>query len=160
MVGPRFGWRMPFRVVALPALVCAVLCRLLLADPRAERRRKREEEAAASANPAFSAWMGGEEASPAGYVRMEELDFTKFRRILDVRTNMLIFAQSLPGCIPLSCIVTFLADYLAVEQGMKVQASTAVTATFGVSCLCFAVSGGLVGQRLYNQRKDQLPLMI
>jgi len=160
IVGPRLGWRAPFRIVALPALVCAVLVRLLLVDPRTERREKRAREESAVQNPAFAAWMGGEEASPAGYVRMEELDFTKFRRILDVRTNMLIFAQALPGCIPLSCIVTFLADYLAVEQGMKVQASTAVTAVFGVSCLCFAVTGGILGQQLYNRRKDRLPLLI
>mmetsp|Transcript_101705 Transcript_101705/g.283170 ORF Transcript_101705/g.283170 Transcript_101705/m.283170 type:complete len:528 (-) Transcript_101705:167-1750(-) len=160
IVGPRFGWRSPFKIVAFPALACAVLVRVLLVDPRTERREKRAKEASAVENPAFAAWMGGEEASPAGYVRMEELDFTKFRRILDVRTNMLVFAQALPGCIPLSCIVTFLADYLAVEQGMKVQASTAVTAVFGVSCLCFAVSGGIFGQRLYSRRKDKLPLLI
>mmetsp|Transcript_72477 Transcript_72477/g.183152 ORF Transcript_72477/g.183152 Transcript_72477/m.183152 type:complete len:568 (+) Transcript_72477:97-1800(+) len=160
IIGPKYGWRVPFRVMAVPALACAVLVRLLLVDPRTVKLKKRAQEEAASANPAFSAWLGGEDANPSGYVRIEELDFLKFKRILDVRTNMLIFAQALPGCIPLSCIVTFLSDYLAVEQGMKVQASTAVTAVFGVSCLCFAVGGGLVGQKLYNQRKDQLPLMI
>jgi len=147
-------------MVAIPSLVFAVLVRLLLKDPRTVKREKRAREEAATSNPAFSAWMGGAEASPSGYVRMEELDFTKFMRILDLRTNMLVFAQSLPGCIPLSCIVTFLADYLSVEQGMQVQASTAVTATFGVSCLCFAVSGGLFGQRIYSKRKDLLPLLI
>lgn len=160
IIGPKLGWRVPFRIVAVPALVCAVLVRLFLVDPRTARLKKRAQEEAASANPAFSAWFGGEDATPTGYVRMEELDFTKFMRILDVRTNMLIFAQALPGCIPLSCIVTFLSDYLSVEQGMQVQASTAVTAVFGVSCLCFAVSGGLFGQQLYNLRKEYLPMAI
>merc|ERR1719181_2577800 len=91
---------------------------------------------------------------------MEELDFGKFKKVLHVRTNMLVFMQSLPGCIPLSCIVTFLADYLVNEQGMKVQASTAVTAVFGVSCLCFAMSGGFIGNRLYNTKRDLLPVMM
>merc|ERR1711988_873034 len=95
-----------------------------------------------------------------GCMSMEDLDFSKFKKVLDVRSNMLVFAQSLPGCIPLSCITTFLADYLAVEQGMKVQASTAVTAVFGVSCLCFALGGGMVGSRLYNTRRDLVPVLM
>lgn len=162
IVGPRAGWRVPYRIVAVPAFLCAFLVRLCLVDPREERRAKAERDKLNNvSNPAFNAWMGGKEA-PAGegYVRLEELDFGKFKKVLDVRTNMLVFAQSLPGCIPLSCIVTFLADYLVVEQGMAVQASTAVTAVFGVSCLCFALTGGTVGQGLYNRRKDQLCLLM
>eukprot|EP00927_Polykrikos_kofoidii_P065154 TRINITY_DN60942_c0_g1_i1.p1 TRINITY_DN60942_c0_g1~~TRINITY_DN60942_c0_g1_i1.p1 ORF type:complete len:555 (+),score=87.69 TRINITY_DN60942_c0_g1_i1:258-1922(+) len=160
IVGPRFGWRVPFRAVAIPALVCAVLCRLFLKDPRTLRREKQAREATSVNNPAFAAWSGGEEVKGGSYVRMEDLDFGKFKRILLVRTNVLVFAQCMPGCIPLSCIVTFLADYLAVEKGMKVQASTAVTAAFGVSCLCFAVSGSMLGQWLYDRRKDQLPMLL
>lgn len=160
VVGPRLGWRAPFRIVAIPALLCAVVVRLVLADPRTMQQKQAKKEGGAVNNPAFSAWTGGEDADTTGYVRMEELDFTKFMKILDVPTNVIIFAQSLPGCIPLSCITTFLADYLSVEQGMQVQASTLVTAIFGVSCLCFAVSGGLIGQRVYNKRKDHLPLLM
>lgn len=159
LVGPRYGWRMPFRIIAIPALICAVLVRLFLVDPRTVKLKKKAQEEASS-NQGYSAWLGGQDVSTAGYVRMDELDFFKFRRILDVRTNLLIFAQALPGCIPLSCITTFLADYLAVEQGMQVQASTVVTAVFGVSCLCFAVSGGLFGGKLYSRRKDLLPMVI
>lgn len=160
IVGPRFGWRVPFRIVALPALACAVVVRLFLVDPRTAQRLKRSKEEAEIQNPAFAAWLGGEEATPSGYIRMDELDFTKFRRILDLKSNLLIFAQSLPGCIPLSVIVTFLPDFFAVEQGMKVTSSTVVTAIFGLSCLGFAVSGSLLGQRLYNRRKDLMPLLI
>lgn len=160
VVGPRWGWRAPFRIVALPAFCCAALVRVFLVDPRSVRRAKLAKEDAALNNPAFSAWLGGKEESNPGYVRMEELDFGKFKRILHVRSNLLVFAQSLPGCIPLSCIVTFLADYLAVEQGMKVQASTAITAIFGVSCLCFALSGGMVGQHLLTTRRQHLPYLM
>merc|ERR1711879_222853 len=44
--------------------------------------------------------------------------------------------------------------------GMQVQASTAVTAIFGVSCLCFALSGGMLGQRLLNGHRQHLPLLM
>jgi len=164
MVGPRLGWRVPFTFTSAPAFACAGMVWLLLEDPRTLRRQKiaREDSGAALSNPAFGAWLGsgGKEEVNPGYVRMEELDFSKFRRVLDVQTNKLIFLQSLPGCIPISCIVTFLADYLATEQGMKVQSSTAVTAVFGVSCLCFSLGGGAVGQRLYSSRREKLPLLL
>merc|ERR1719215_1299089 len=43
---------------------------------------------------------------------------------------------------------------------MQVQSSTMVTAAFGISALSFAIGGGIFGQKLYNQKKDQLPLLI
>lgn len=162
IIGPRYGWRAPFRIVAVPAFICAILVRVLLVDPRSEKRAKAAKEESVVHNQYAAAWLGGKEAETAGYVRMEELDFTKFKRVLDVRTNMLIFAQSLPGCIPLSCITTFMADYFVVEQGMKVTASTSVTAIFGISCLCFAFTGGMLGQRMMDNRekREQLPLLM
>lgn len=162
VIGPRYGWRVPYRIVALPAFACAALVRVLLVDPRTAKRAKAAREAQDTAvhNPAFSAFLGGKEEMSEGYMRMEELDFGKFKKVLHVRTNMLVFMQSLPGCIPLSCIVTFLSDYLSVEQGMQVQASTAVTAVFGVSCLGFALTGGMVGNRLYSTKRDMLPVLM
>lgn len=163
VVGPRYGWRVPYRIVSLPAFACAGLVWVLLKDPRTERlaKAKREAQGAAVHNPGFSAFLGEGGGDAAGCMRMEDLNFGKFKSILKVRTNTLVFAQALPGCIPLSCIVTFLSDYLAVEQGMKVQASTAVTAVFGVSCLCFGLTGGSIGNKLYNgPNRDKLPLLM
>lgn len=162
VVGPRYGWRTPYRIVALPAFVCAILVRVLLEDPREARRAKAAKEAQGAAvhNPFSSAFLGGQDMPGEGHMRMDELDFGKFKKVLQVRTNMLVFMQSLPGCIPLSCIVTFLSDYLAVEQGMKVEASTAITAVFGVSCLCFGMIGGTVGNRLYSTKREMLPVMM
>merc|ERR550537_791141 len=95
-----------------------------------------------------------------GHMRMEDLDFGKFRQVFKVKTNSLVFMQALPGCIPLSCITTFLSDYLSVEQGMKVEASTAITAFFGISCLCCGMTGGMIGNRLYNSDRDKVPLLM
>ncbi len=72
-------------------------------------------------------------------------DLSKFQKVFAVKSNVLVFAQAgcimtmelsgascnpspcsqlkaLPGCIPISVIVTFLADYLATDQGMAVEA--------------------------------------
>lgn len=151
VVGPKYGWRRPFTCVAIPALACALLVRLFLKDPRTQRKLKAKREQVV-ANEAFSAWSGGQDMIGEGHISIEDFDLTKFQKVLAVKSNKLIFAQALPGCIPISIIVTFLADYLVTEQGMDVQASTAVTATFGVSCLCFGIGGGILGQYLYNNR--------
>lgn len=37
-------------------------------------------------------------------------------------------------------------------QVAAVKASTAITAVFGMSCLCFGVAGGFIGQKLWNLR--------
>jgi len=164
VVGPRMGWRVPYRFVAVPAFACAILVRVLLEDPREAKRAKaaREAQGAAVHNPGFSAFLGssGQGEDMAGHMRMDELDFGKFKTVLRVRTNMLVFMQALPGCIPLSCIVTFLSDYLCNEQGMNVEASTAITAAFGASCLCFGMVGGTIGNRLFKTNRKMLAVMM
>lgn len=63
------------------------------------------------------AWAGGakrfaEIQQEQGYIRMEDLDFTKFRDVGAIKTNKYILLQAIPGCIPISLILTFLPDYL------------------------------------------------
>jgi len=154
MIGPRYGWRVPFTCVSIPTLICAVIVRLFVTDPRTKQKAKARRETPI-ANEAFSAWMGGADMVGEGHLSMEDLDLSKFQKVFAVRSNMLVFSQALPGCIPISVIVTFLADYLVSEHGMTVQASTGITAFFGISCLCFGIAGGVGGQTLYNlRRKD------
>ncbi|CAK9016203.1 unnamed protein product, partial [Durusdinium trenchii] len=119
VIGPTYGWRLPFTIIAIPTLVCAALVRLCLSDPRTQQKAKAKREEPVM-NEAFSAWMGGSEIRGEG-LSMEDLDLTKFQKVFAVKSNVLVFAQALPGCIPISVIVTFLADYLATDQGMAVE---------------------------------------
>lgn len=160
VLGPSLGWRAPFTIVSVPSIICAVVVRLFVTDPRTEQKKEAAAKSASSAaNAGFSAWMGTE-SPPPGCASMSELDVTKFRTVLRIPSNCLVLAQSLPGCIPMSIIATFLSDFLSTEQGMGVQASTTITAFFGISCLCCAMTGGAVGQRLFTTRQDQLALMM
>merc|ERR1712054_413323 len=60
VIGPRYGWRVPYRIVALPAFACAALVRVLLEDPREARRAKAAKEAQNMAvhNAHFAAFLG------------------------------------------------------------------------------------------------------
>lgn len=157
LVGPSYGWRVPYVCIALPAITLAVVSRVFLKDPRTKRK---QEAGGAALNAAFGAWSQNSAGDGQGHIRMEDLDFAKFRKIGLTKTNLYVLAQSLPGCIPISVITTFLSDYLCVEQGMNVTASTGVTAVFGISCLVANFGGGTIGQALYNQSKEQFCMVI
>jgi len=152
IVGPLYGWRVPFAVVAVPAIALAVLVKFTLKDPRAGKKSE------VQTHEWVNAWAGGRSVDPnainAGYINLEELDMSKFKDVGKIPVNKWLFLQAIPGCIPISVIVTFLSDYLTVQQRMDVKASTGITAVFGISCLIFSFQGGAIGQRLWNTNKN------
>jgi len=158
MVGPAYGWRIPFVVVSIPAMFLAVLVKLTLKDPRV--KGKKEVKSADWVN----AWAGGKHVDPnaisAGYISLEDLDMSKFKDVNKIPSNKWLFMQAIPGCIPISVIVTFLSDYLSVQQRMDVKASTGITAVFGVSCLIFSFYGGSIGQKLWNTNKRRFCFLL
>ena len=153
------SWRVPYFVSACFSLMACALCLLLLKDPRAgtvERLKDRPTER----NSAATAW-GTQRADPGTKTfSMEDLNWSKFRAVLQVPTNRLIFAQSVPGCIAWSSIATFLPDFIHKELGFTVKASTGVLAVFGISSLFFSFAGSTVGQSIYNQHRNNLPTFV
>ena len=91
---------------------------------------------------------------------MEDLNWSRVRSVLAVRTNRLIFLQSIPGCIGWSSIATFLPDFLHTELDFSVRGATGVMAVFGISSLVCAVVGSGVGQAIYNEERARLPLFV
>jgi predicted MFS family arabinose efflux permease len=91
---------------------------------------------------------------------MEDLNWSKFQQVLEVNTNRLIFAQSLPGCIAWSSIATFMPDFLHKDLGFSVKASTGVMAVFGISGLVCALVGSGIGQAIFNKNRKDLPIFV
>ncbi|EER02452.1 conserved hypothetical protein [Perkinsus marinus ATCC 50983] len=85
---------------------------------------------------------------------------SKFSAVLEVPTNRILFTQSLPGCMAWSVVSTFLPDYLSSDLSLTVHQATGVLVAFGVSCLVFSMLGGDIGQRIYNNRRQDLPRFI
>jgi MFS family permease len=135
-VGPSFGWRLPFVIVSLPSLVLAVLVCFFIVDPR-------------HADPNLP---GNFLSVDSGY---KGLQWGTIRAIFKIKTNQMMFAQCIPGCLPWGVINTYLTDYLH-ERGLSVEGSTMVVIVFGIGCLFNLSVGGSVGQRLYNKKKGYL----
>eukprot|EP00451_Oxyrrhis_marina_P025316 CAMPEP_0204333884 /NCGR_PEP_ID=MMETSP0469-20131031/17581_1 /ASSEMBLY_ACC=CAM_ASM_000384 /TAXON_ID=2969 /ORGANISM="Oxyrrhis marina" /LENGTH=473 /DNA_ID=CAMNT_0051317301 /DNA_START=8 /DNA_END=1429 /DNA_ORIENTATION=- len=153
VLGPWLGWRLPYCLMAVPALACAALVKLTLKDPRGGKPVEDDEDEEPD-NAGSLAWAGGREFSKRTANPLSDLDFSKFSTIFACQTNVMVFCQSLPGCIPLSIVVTYLADYLATEQGLSVGAATGVTAVFGLACLGCAFAGSGYGASLYARDKS------
>lgn len=146
-LGARHGWRLPFVVVALPALTLALLVLLCVEEPR-----RGAQEPALTAAGAGDGGLGGE--------YQERIEWRKVRGIFTIRTNLLAFAQGVPGCIPWGVMNTFFADYMATDMGMGVASATSMVAVFGVGSVVGNVAGGLGGQALYNAKPGALGVLM
>lgn len=139
-VGPRYGWRLPFVIVAVPALLCVGLIAATVSEPP----RGMSEAALTGSRVPYRA----------------RLTRDKVQRIFRSRCNLLVFAQGLPGCVPWGVINAFFTDFLAQEKGLKVEEATAVLLAFGVGAAIGNCGGGLLGQWLYNRSKASLPMLM
>ena len=81
-------------------------------------------------------------------------------RVMSVPTNVIIFVQGFPGCLPWSVINAFLNDFLSEDRGMPVEVATAMLFWIGLGAGIGSVLGGYVGQRVHNwDRRWVGPLM-
>lgn len=72
---------------------------------------------------------------------------------LKIRSNMLLFLQGLPGCIPWGVVTAFANSFLSENKGISIVKATAILLTFGVGCFFGLLLGGCAGQKLYNWKK-------
>lgn len=82
-------------------------------------------------------------------------DFSKVKLLLRNRSVLIIFAQSVPSCVPWSVVLSFLDDFLTVREGSVTIASLIL--------LFFTIGGSLgsyLGQRICSfNRKLQCMVM-
>jgi predicted MFS family arabinose efflux permease len=156
-------WRIPYFISAVLSLTAAVLCLVVLRDPRGPGRVA-DSKSPENKNTAALAWRANPFSSRSGrnvsLISMEDLNWSKFHQVLDVQTNRLIFAQSFPGCIAWSSIATFLPDFLHRDLGLSIKGSTGIMAIFGISGLCCALVGSGIGQSIYNGTRKSLPAFV
>ena len=163
-LGANGQWRLPFVLVAGPALALALAVLLCVEEPR----RGAQEAALGSADE-----------------YTEKIEWHKVRNIFRIRTNLLCFAQGLPGCVPWgvmntvrlrygyrgarlrfancaihSAISQFFADYLAQDRGLGVAAATNVVVVFGAGSVLGSIAGGTGGQWLYNRSPGALAVLM
>ena len=148
-LGPTLGWRLPFLVISVPALLCAALVLFTVDDPE----RGSMEEAVLNNQgmecadlpaciPVEMAPLHERTQRPPLCVDVDALaqspdedtkDETEapnlsaywqtFWSLLSTPTVVLSLLQGAPGCVPWGIVNSFLNDYLSENRGMSVEVS-------------------------------------
>ena len=139
--GGTFGWRAPFIMVAVPAFLVILLFWLTIREPK----RGQSEESL-------------KELLEQGKVYSAKINFNEYINLFKIKTNLLIFIQGIPGCIPWGVFFIYLNDFLAQEKGFSVEVATLVVMGMGVAIILGGFIGGLIGSKLYALKSVYLPV--
>ncbi|TGK05007.1 MFS transporter [Leptospira semungkisensis] len=138
---PVNGWRLSFIYMAAPSFLFMLIYGLFCKEPVRGGREKEFANLKASQ---------GEEA-----VR---LTWNDIRNLFSTKTNIGIFMQGIPGCVPWGVFFVFLNDYYEFHYGMKKDAASAMVIFAAVGIFVGTFFGGILGQRLYDKNKNLLPI--
>lgn len=149
-LGPTMGWRLPFLVISLPALLCAALVLFTVRDPE----RGSMEEAVLQHGmecgdvpacfPVEMEPLQEATRTPSLCVDVEALTtshsktntsnhdrddnmpgfliyWRTFEGLITTPTVVLTLFQGAPGCIPWGIVNSFLNDFLSENRGMSVE---------------------------------------
>ncbi len=141
-VGPELGWRLPFMLVAAPNFAFVAVFFLTVREPR----RGATEDSLKELIESGRAYTG-------------KIDFSLYREIFGIKTNVLAFLQGIPGCVPWGVFMIFLNDYFAQDKGMSVEMATLVVMAAGAATLVGNLGGGFIGNYLYKKRPRRLALL-
>ncbi len=140
-VGPGYGWRLPFIIVASPLFLIAIIFWIGMEDPP---RGKSEESL--------------KELIERGSVYTGKINFSLYKDLFKIKTNVLILLQGLPWCLPWGVLYIFCNDFYAQDKGFSVEMATIIVMTGGAAALVGTYVGGLIGNKIYNRKPRFLPL--
>lgn len=173
-IGPTYGWRLPFLIVSIPALVCAVLMVLTVQDPerggmeKSVLDKRKADEGAPSSYTESS--VSTQEQIVDVYIERVYESTTicgqdwkahgrTLRTLLTTPTVVLALMQGAPGCVPWGIINTFLNDFLSEDRGMTVEGATVVVMVFGIGNACGMLLGGTGGRHFYIKDPRYPPVL-
>ncbi|HET8565652.1 MAG TPA: MFS transporter [Solirubrobacterales bacterium] len=133
-VAGLLSWRWSFWLLALPSLVLAAGLPRLLAEPK--RRARREG-------------------------RREEIPWaTAFRRVLSVRTNVVLIVVSSTGYLFLGGVQTFGVIFMRREYGLSQSPATSMLGLLGLGALAGVLAGGRVADRLLRDGRVDARILV
>ncbi len=140
-IGPEYGWRLPFIVVAVPSFLFIALFWFTVKEP-----------------PRGIAEESLKELIESGAVYTGKINFSLYRTIFKIKTNLLVLVQGIPGCIPWGVFFIYLNDFYAQNKGFSVEMATLIVMMGGAATLAGSFVGGLIGNKIYNRNPRNLPL--
>ena len=173
-IGPLYGWRLPFLVISIPALLCAVLVYFTVEDPKRGAMegiydnehlvaggRNNEDGIALVSIPSKNNsetdieridtardFTADNDISTSSFSWKDQIKTTL--GLVQIPTVALSIFQGAPGCVPWGIINVFLTDYLSEDRGFSVQAATTILMCFSAGYTVGLIVGGAGGRILYK----------
>ncbi|MCC5815711.1 MAG: MFS transporter [Leptospira sp.] len=137
---PVDGWRMSFIVMAIPSFFFAAVYAMFCKEPK----------------------RGGMEAELEGEVVDElahRVTWSDFKILFKNNTNIGVFLQGIPGCVPWGVFFVFLVDYYENVYGLGKAQSAGLLTFSAIGVFSGNLFGGIIGQWLYNKKKTYQPIL-
>lgn len=138
------GWRFSFIAVALPAFPIAALFYFFAKIPR---HGAADSRALGLADSVESDALAEEAPVTAD----------SFKRVFRTRTNILAFAQGIPGTVPWGFLFVYAVDFFEKERGWTVDAGYTIVTLFAGTSILGAFLGGFIGKKLYSVNRRYFP---
>lgn len=138
---PINGWRTSFIVMSVPSFFFAFIYWLFCSEPK-------------------RGIMEAEFQNINVDDLNHKLSLQDLKVILQSKTNLGVFLQGIPGCVPWGVFFVFLVDYYETAYSLgKAEASGLLTfAAIGIFIGTFL--GGLIGQKLFNINRTYQPIFV
>lgn len=140
-IGGVCGWRVSFVLVSIPCMVVALLFLFTVKEPM----RGRTEESL-------------RELIEKGQAYTFRIRWRDYWGLFRIRSNLLLFINTLVGVAPWSVFFVYLNDFLAQDKGYGVQAATLLVMTVGAGVILGLVISGIMGDFFYRIKAKYLPL--
>ncbi|MDF3820386.1 MFS transporter [Leptospira sp. 96542] len=134
---PINGWRDSFIYMSAPSFLFAFIYLVFCEEPK----------------------RGGAEEVDAANTLSHKITFKDFKLLFENKTNIGVFLQGIPGCIPWGVFFVFLADYYENTYLFSKEAAAGMITFAAIGIFIGSFFGGVLGQILYNIKKQYQPLL-
>ena len=141
-IGPVYGWRLPFILVAVPNFLLALIFWFTMREPV----RGITED-------------GLRELIEGGRIYSAKINWSEYKKLFRIKTNLLVFLQGIPGTVPWGVFFIFLNDYLSQNKGYSIETATLIVTIIGGAAIFGGFLGGLMGHKVYNLDPKYLPAL-
>lgn len=139
-LGPVFGWRISFIIIAVPNLILLILFYLLVPEP----------ERGATEEPI-------KELVIHGYHYTKTVKLKDYIELFKVKTNIYLFLQGILGTVPWGAFLQFLVKFFE-DRGFSTEQATTIFNIFAIGFVPGTIIGGIAGVWLIKKKAAWLPL--
>jgi predicted MFS family arabinose efflux permease len=138
-LGPIYGWRSSFILIAVTNLIALILFYILVPEPK----RGATEESI-------------KDLVELGYHYPKTIKLSDYISLFKIKTNLYLFIQGILGTIPWGAFLQFLVEFLQ-NRGLSTGDATTVFEIFAVGNVPGTIIGGIIGLRLLKKKAAWLP---